>query len=342
MSARYKRILTALLLFLCLPGCTRPTRQSVSFTDCFDTVITMTAFCSEEEFSLLSQAAHRELLNCHRLFDIYREYPGTNNLCTVNRLAGQEPVSVDARILELLQFALPLADKTDGKLLVTMGSVLRLWQAAREAVAESPESAVLPSQADLAAAAAHTDPGSVVLDISSGTVYYSDPLLRLDVGAVAKGWAADYVCRRLLELGYSSFLLNAGGNVCAVGSKPDGVPWAVALDDPSGGGAYAEVLQLSDMCAVTSGSYQRYFTIDGFDYHHLIDPSTGFPGNLYRMVTVLHPSSALADALSTALFLLPREAALALASEQGVEARWQCSNGEVFCTDGFVDYLQEK
>ena len=172
-------------------------------------------------------------------------------------------------------------------------------------------------------------------DATASTVCLTDPEASLDVGAVAKGWAVQRACALAAEKGYGGFLVSAGGNVFTVGAKPDGSHWRIALEDPTKVGAHLTELELRDCAAVTSGSYQRYFTVDGVKYHHIIDPATAYPADTYLMVTVICPDSAVADALSTSLFLTSCEEGEALAERFGAEALWMWEDGSVRMTEGF-------
>ena len=341
MSAICKRLLRgvcllAAALLLC-PACSRKA-QSFHFTylDVFDTVTTVTVFSeSRNDAEALAALIHEELLNCHRLFDIYHEYEGMNNLCTVNRLAGGDPVTVDGRITELLRFSADMGKAGGGALNVCMGSVLSLWHEARERAAADPAGASLPDKAALRAALAHISPDALEIDERASAVRLTDPEAKLDVGAVAKGWAVQKACTLAAEKGYSGFLVSAGGNVLTVGAKPDGSLWRIALEDPKNNGAQLMKFDLRDCAAVTSGSYQRYFTVDGVKYHHIIDPDTAYPAETYLMVTVVCPDSGVADALSTSLFLMSVEDGQALAARYGAEALWMWEDGQIETTAGF-------
>lgn len=338
MSAICKKLsgLLAACLLLLSCGCGRR-QESYRYTylDVFDTVTAITVYApSRAEADNLAALLHEELLTCHRLFDIYHEYEGLTNLCTVNRLAGEEAVTVDSRILDLLGFALDMGEASGGKLNVCMGSLLSLWHEARSQANAHPELAALPERETIREALGHMSPSALQLDKAASTVRFLDPALRLDVGAVAKGWAVQRACELAKGEGYGGFLISAGGNVCTVGLKADGSRWKVALEKPDGSGSTLMVVQLSDCAAVTSGSYQRYFEIDGQRYCHIVDPDSGEPAREYEMVTVICPDSAVADALSTALFLLPREEGEALAAAFGAEVLWY-SDGSYETTPGF-------
>ena len=339
MSAICKRLLAAALcVLLFCAGCSSRQgsyRFQYTYLDVFDTVTGITVFAATQaEADELAALLHDELMECHQLFDIYHEYEGLVNLCTVNRLAGEAPVKVDGRILALLDFALTMGEASEGKLNVCMGSLLSLWHDARVEGNEDPKSAALPDQEAIRSAMEHMSPDALQLDRSASAVRFLDPELKLDVGAVAKGWAVQYACEAAKERGYSGFLISAGGNVCSVGRKGDGSPWKIGLEDPQGSGKELMLLELADCAAVTSGAYQRYYMVDGKRYCHIVDPDSGYPAREYEMVTIICPDSAVADALSTALFLLPREEGLELAKAYGAEALWFADGGWV-TTPGF-------
>ena len=330
-----------LILSLLLTGCALPEQgkqqHQATFLDLFDTVTTINGMTdSEENFRQRVGQIHDVLLRYHQLFDIYNDYPGLNNLKTVNDHAGIDSVQVDGEIIRLLLDCREYDELTGHTVNVAMGSVLALWHEARTAGLDDPAHAALPDEEALKNAAAHTDWAAVEIDEEAGTVYLSDPALRLDVGAVAKGWAA----QRAAEATPTGFLISVGGNVCATGPKDDsGTPWVVGITDPDGGSDYLHTLYNRDSAIVTSGDYQRYYVVDGETYHHIIDPATLYPARRYRSVTVICGDSGLADALSTALFILPREEGEALAQNCGAEAMWVDAEGSRFYTQGFQAYI---
>ena len=330
-----------LILSLLLTGCALPEQgkqqHQATFLDLFDTVTVISGMTdSEENFRQQVGQIHDVLLRYHQLFDIYNDYPGFNNLKTVNDHAGMEPVQVDGDIIRLLLDCRNYDELTGHTVNVAMGSVLALWHEARTAGLDDPAHAALPDEEALKNAASHADWAAVEIDEEAGTVYLADPALRLDVGAVAKGWAA----QRAAEATPAGFLISVGGNVCATGPKDDsGTPWVVGITDPDGGSDYLHTLYNRDSAIVTSGDYQRYYVVDGETYHHIIDPATLYPARRYRSVTVICGDSGLADALSTALFILPRAEGEALAQNCGAEAMWVDAEGSRFYTQGFQAYI---
>ena len=336
---RFFPLLLALALLLC--GCdgarTEQQQYTATFLTVFDTVTTVVGRdTSEEAFTEKAQAVHDGLLVYHQLFDIYHEYEGLNNLKTINDHPG-EAIEVDRAVIDLL-IDCKLYDKlTDGRVNAAMGSVLALWHEARNDGLDDPMHAYLPDAEALAEAAKHTSWDSVVIDPENSTVTITDPDLRLDVGAIAKGWSV----QRVAETAPEGLLISVGGNVCATGPKDEsGTPWVVGVQDPDGGENYLHTLYLTKGSMVTSGDYQRAYMVDGEMYHHIIDPDTLYPGSLWRAVTVVCPDSGLADALSTALFLLPMEEGQKLLDACESTAMWVDAEGNMYYSTGFEELIR--
>lgn len=312
-------------------------RFEASFLNLFDTVTSVVGYAdTKEAFQAEVDELRTHLEEYHQLYDIYHTYEGMINLKTVNDNAGIRPVKVDARILDLLEFAQKLYALSNGKVNAAMGSVLSLWHESREAGINDPENAALPDEAALKEAQNHCDFDNVVIDRDASTVYIQDPKQSLDVGAIAKGYALEQVCREIT----APMIVSLGGNVRVTGPKPDGSAWVVGVQDPNGGDAYLHTLYASSGSVVTSGDYQRYYTVDGVRYHHIIDPDTGYPANRYRGVTVLCQDSGLADGLSTALFNMSREDGEILLKTCAAEAMWVLTDGSVYYSPGFSDAIR--
>lgn len=340
-----KRILAFFLLALLLTGCAAPGMQKketvyeASFLSLFDTVTVIKGAAeSREAFEETARTVREDLTYYHQLFDVYNNYEGLNNLKTVNDGAGIGPVTVEKPIIDLLKDCRSYYELSGGKVNVAMGGVLKLWHEARSEGLDDPENAKLPDMAALNAAAAHSSFDTVIIDEAASTVYISDPLVQLDVGAVAKGWAAQRVADKLP----ANMLLSVGGNVCATGPKTlKGDPWVIGVQNPDGAGDdYLHTLYVTGGSYVTSGDYQRAYTVEGKSYHHIIDPETLMPSDYWRSVTVVCDDSGLADALSTALFVLPLEEGQKLLEERGAMAMWVDSRGKIFYSPGFEEIIR--
>ena len=339
---RRRAILLLLCLALLLTGCTvQPAepefkQYTATFLNLFDTVTTIVGRAENEaDFQAQAQAIHDDLLIYHRLFDIYEEYDGIANLKTINDHAGVSPVQVDGVIIDLLKDCREYADATEGAVNAAMGAVLALWHDARSAGIDDPANAYLPDAEALNAAAQHCDFDDVIIDEAAATVYLADPDMRLDVGAIAKGWAV----QRAAENAPEGLLISVGGNVCATGPKAENTPWVIGVQDPDSQD-YLHTIYLERGSVVTSGDYQRGYSVDGAYYHHIIDPDTLFPAKLWRAVTVVCEDSGLADALSTALFILPMEDGLSLLERFHAHALWVDAGGKILYSPGFKDLIR--
>ncbi|MCD7731995.1 MAG: FAD:protein FMN transferase [Oscillospiraceae bacterium] len=309
-------ILVASTVLLSLCGCgnsvTSVNRYESVYTDLFDTDCTFTAYCSsDEEFEAVSEAVYSELSRLDALFDIYDGGEGSLKDLNDNKILE----NADHDILELLDIGVLFYDLSGGKLNIAMGSVLSLWHDARE-------TGILPDSEALTEAANHCDIANLIID--GDTITITDPEMSIDVGSIAKGYAADCAAEIAESYGLTSFALDLGGNVKTVGEKPTG-KWVIGIQDPDGG--ILKTVEVSDLSVVTSGDYERYTIINGETYSHIIDPDTLYPAEHYRSVTVICESSSLGDALSTSLFCMDIESGKALAEELGVEALWVYADG---------------
>ncbi|MBR2454112.1 MAG: FAD:protein FMN transferase, partial [Clostridia bacterium] len=241
-----------------------PETQAKSYYEFFDTVSTVISYKGDStaEFEANCDAVSRLLGEYHRLFDIYHEYAGANNLMTVNKNAGLEPVKVDEKLIDFLLYCKEIFTLTNGKTNVAMGSVLGLWHDERELGTENPEKAKLPSADALAEASKHTDINAIVIDKEASTVFISDPKVRIDVGAIGKGYATEKAAELLIEGGVTSYVLNIGGNIRAIGAKPNGDGWKTGITNPDKASTEPFVcrVNIKDISLVTSGDYERFYT----------------------------------------------------------------------------------
>lgn len=314
-------------------------RYTANFLDVFDTQTTIVAYAeSQEAFDEKVELLKEKLKFYHRLYDIYHSYEGINNIKTINDNAGNEPVVVDKEIIALLKMSQEMYEKSSGQVNVAMGSVLSIWHEYREFGREYPEEAVLPSMEELKNAEAHTDIYDMIVDEDASTVYLKDSEMSLDVGGIGKGYAVQKTVEYAREIGLSDALISVGGNVCALGTKKDGVPWKIGIQNPDldGEDTYVEKVEVTDGCIVTSGDYQRYYTVDGVKYCHIIDPDTLMPADYFAAVTIIAKDSGQADALSTAVFNMNLEDGMKLIeSFDDVEALWVMKDGSLIYSEGF-------
>ena len=337
-----KRFVCVLLALLMLVGCA-PQKQRFSAIniECFDTVTQIIAYTeTESDFDSLERLVFSELERYHKLFDAYNTYDGVNNIKTVNDNAGKAPVEVDKDLFEMLELAKAFYTATNGKTNIAMGSVLYLWHEHREYSLENSDTSV-PEMSQLVEKNKHTDIEKLVLDEEKLTVFFADPEMRLDVGAVAKGYAADKIAGLLRGLGYDSVAVSLGGNVITIGKRADGNEWSIGIQDPFDQNGTVLSTKLLDTSLVTSGDYQRYYYHEGKKYHHIIDPDTLMPAEYFSSVSIVCPYSMMADALSTALFCMPLEEGMALVEKlDSVEALWITRDGTQYMSSGFDEVVK--
>ncbi len=283
---------------------------------------------SEEDFLTVCDLAEEMLDRYHKLFDIYNTYDGVVNIKSLNDKAGQEPVKISTELFDFLEFSKEMYTVTGGEVNIAMGAVLSIWHNYREAGNENPESAALPDMALLSAAAEHTDINKLVLDREKMTASLLDPEMSLDVGAIAKGYSVEKIAEAIKDIGLTSYVIDSGGNLRAIGEKPDGTSWKTGIKNPFGG-EHVHITEICDSAAVTSGNYERYYIVNGVKYHHIIDKDTLMPSEHFASVTIIAPDSGLADALSTALFNMTYDEGIALAESIGIKAVWVTKDGIV-------------
>ncbi len=309
---RFISILICISLTITLCSCGRGLKRfEKSFLDVFDTASTVVAYDENAaQFEERYEALHKRLAYYNKLFDIYHSYSGITSLKDVNEKAALSPVRVDKTTLALLLYGKEVYALTDGAVNICMGSVLSIWHEYRE------EGKQLPPADKLKKAAAHCNMNDLIIDEKNGTVYFADSEMKLDVGAVAKGFAAQRAKEYAQQNLWDAALINLGGNVVTFGTKPDGSKWNVQIENPNPKSSEAlQTLAVTDTAVVTSGDYQRYYEVDGKRYCHIIDPQTLMPAQRYSSVSVVYDDAARADALSTALFIMSEEAGRKLLSK---------------------------
>ena len=285
-----------------LAGCSAPFRQEpVSQTGFyFDTVITVTVYDHGSE-ELLTQcmdlAAHYE--------NLLSPYIEGSDIWNVNHSAGAF-VTVEEDTLNLLKTALSYAEISDGLVDPSIGSLSALWNFG------SDNQQFVPAKKQIDEALSHVDYHG--LEIRDDQVMLASPGVQIDLGFIAKGFIGDRIKEFLASKGVASALINLGGNVVILGAKPDGSSFRIGIQKPfAPAGTCALTLDLSDISAVSSGNYERYFEKDGTLYHHILSTETGYPASSgLTQVTILSPSSVDGDALSTLCYILGYEKAVQL------------------------------
>lgn len=331
-----KTLLLGIILSLALCGCDNSAKQTASEGDyteasrsifAMDTYMTLKAYGSTAEIAL-GESQERIV----QLEDILCVTDEDSEVYKINHSNG-DACSVSPDTSALLRAAVEYGDKTNGALDITLYPVLSLWGFTRD-------TQQIPSTEELQSTLAMTDYRKIF--VSGNTACVPDNV-QLDFGALAKGYTGDSVMEILKSNGITSALVNLGGNVQALGCKPDGSPWKVAVQNPQDNSQYICVLEISDLAVITSGSYERYFVgEDGERYWHIIDPSDGYPAdNGLVSVTVVGTSGLMCDALSTALFVMGTDRAIEYwHNEGGFEMILVTDSGEIYYTNGLQNIIE--
>lgn len=313
--------------------------ESIAFT--MGTVARITAEGERAEEAVAAVTAELDRLTA--IFDRFRPY---GDLAAVNA-AGGEWVKVSGEVMTLLEEALFLAELSGGSFDPTIAPVVDLWgfvEVDHEHGSDSPTPMAghkPPDPNELARVHKTVGYRGVEIDRENGRVRLTVPGQQIDLGAVAKGYAADRAAELLRQQGVERALIDLGGDIYALGTRPDGTPWRLGIRHPRVQGQLLGIVRASDVAVATSGDYERYFEYQGVRYSHILDPKTGWPAQEVISVTVVAPSGVWADALSTAAFVLGKERGAALLeSLDGVEGIIVDRELNVHVTSGLVDAFQ--
>lgn len=248
----------------------------------------------------------------------------------INRQAGKKAVVVSADTFTVIRKALQIAALSGGAFDPTVGPLVEAWDIG----GDNPRK---PSQEEIDSLLPLIGYERVVLDESSSSVFLKDEGMVLDLGGIAKGYAADEVARILHGYGVEHAIVNLGGNVLTLGNKTDGSAWKIGIQDPEAlRGEYVMILSLVDQTLVTSGPYERFLELDGEVYHHILDTKTGYPvKSEFTSVSIITKNSLLADALSTSLYALGYEDGMALINNlDDVEAIFMTKEKKILLSEG--------
>lgn len=319
-----KRICAALLLAcLLLAACGMEMVAAREFF-AMDTLMQVKVWGSAEA----ADDARQELLRLEKLLSV------TSKDSDISRLNLNQTATVCEETAVLLQTALALSARTGGAFDPTVYPLVQLW-------GFTEETQHVPQHDALQAALARVSTENVIV---SGSKVELKNGAQIDLGAIAKGYAAERCAALLAAADIKAALLSLGGNVQTVGSKPDGTKWAIGIADPAQPTHSLATLRFTGSLAlVTSGGYQRYFEEDGVRYHHILDPETGMPAQSgLASVTILADSGTLADALSTALFVMGLEKATEFwRASDDFEAVFITDSGDIFATQGAASFLND-
>lgn len=278
------------------------------------------------------EAIEAALGEMRRIESLMSRYVPTSDVSLINRSAGGPPVKVASETFHVIEEAVQCARLTNGAFDITIGPLMDLWEF-------NSSGPTIPGPEEIEQAKPLVGWELIELDPENMTVRLPKEGMSIDLGGIAKGYAAQQGARVLREYGIRHALIDAGGNIVAVGSRAEGNPWRIGIRDPRGEGPEATIgptIHLVDAAVATSGDYERFFIHDGKRYHHILNPETGMPVESVSSVTVVTESPLHADMLSTAVFVLgPDEGMRFVETLDGVSAMIVDANGNIVFSNGF-------
>ncbi len=339
-SCRRKTMLTILLfhvLFL-FGGCGSPTKKVSEADTVMGTVVQSTVYVQEET---VGKDVLQEIKECLHFYDeeVLSWRAEAAQIAQINRTAGSEQGyfwEEESGLKKDLSIIWEISAKSNGALDVTVGPVTQVWNLDYWAMNDTEEFS-LPSAEQIAVLLENT--GYEKVRWEEDALFLPEGM-KLDLGAVGKGLVCDKIASYLQEqTAVKASIITVGGSVLTYGDKPDGSSWNVAIVHPRKENAYLGTLTLTGTHFVaTSGDYERYVEWQGKQYHHIIDPDTGYPADSgVCSVTIVSESGLLSDALSTACFVLGAEKGLDLAEEYGVQALFVTEDLEIIMTEGMTE-----
>lgn len=295
------------------------------------TLVTITAWAPSE--AAAQQAVTAGFREIHRLEEILSTWIPASDLSRVNIAAGREPVRVAPEALLLIKRSLEMAALTEGGFNIAVGPAVEVWSVT--------ERAHIPTTAELAALKPLVDLEQVRLDEQAGTVFLARPGMRVDVGGIGKGFAADRAAAVMQEAGATAGVVALSGDIKTFGRMPVGERFRFGIQHPRKEGTILASLELENEAISTAGDYERYFERDGVRYHHILDPQTLQPARQCRSVTVVAAEGTVADGLDTGIFVMGPERGMALVERlPDVEAVIVDETGKVLVSSGLKTRLR--
>lgn len=312
-----------LLLTLLIYGCSKSAQSSTSepVSNTFFAMDTTMDFRIYGDKTLLQDAQNA-------ITDLEKKVSVTDSDSEIYKINETGSGTLTGNADTLMQTALDMCRRTDGALDISIYPIVKAW-------GFTTGSYQVPDEATIQSLLSHVDYTQIQYDAATGNITIPDGMT-IDLGSIAKGYAGELAAQTLRDKGVTSALLNLGGNVQTIGSKPEGSAWTIGIKDPKNPDTAMMGLSVTDQAVVTSGGYERYFEQDGKTYWHIMDPATGHPAESGLLsVTVVGDKGGICDALSTSLFVMGLDKAYDLwAKSDDFEAVFVNTNGDVYITDG--------
>lgn len=331
-------IVLIVMLLLVATGCTQKTEEEESVVRTsfmMGTIITIKVFGPHRVAA--ADAVVEKFKQLEQLMSVNIE---TSEVSQINANAGKQPVKVSEDTFAVLKMAIEYAERTDGLFDPSIGPLVDLWGIGTG-------HAKVPTQAEIEKILPLINYKNIELNEAEQTIYLTQPGMKIDVGGIAKGYAADKAIEIYRENSVKSAFVNLGGNVMVHGAKPDKSLWRIGIQHPRQvRDELMATIDMQDSTVVTSGDYERFFEKNGVRYHHILNPKTGYPSTAGLIsASIIGERSADADALSTSVFLLGAEEGKKLAEERGFQVMLVGADKKIYMSEGLrgkMEFLTEE
>jgi FAD:protein FMN transferase len=296
-----------------------------------DTIVSITVVADSKDRA--EKAMDKTFSEINRFGDHINFYSDRSELAEINRNAGIHAIKVSPETLDVIGKAVFAAEHSGGAFDPTIGPVVKLWDFLKKNK---------PTEIEIAHALPLVKYKDILIDTTDATVFLKRRGMMIDLGGIAKGYAADLAVESLKKEGILSGLVSIAGDIRTFGVKPDNNPWTIGIKNPRQTGEKDEIvakIRLSDKAISTSGDYERYFIAEDKRYHHLLDPKTGMPASGCRSVSIVTDKAVDTDAFSTAVFILGPEKGMKLVEEMGIDAMIIDSNGTIHMTNAIKEKI---
>lgn len=338
---RFIKAFSVLILIIILVGCSNEnevnTSKTTSITTVNDTIPASKEFFAMDTYMEVDaygdngeKAVAKAEKEVNKLDSILSTGKSTSEISKLNKNKKQV---VSADTMSLIKESVIISKETNGAFNPTIYPLMELW-------GFTTKNYYVPKDNEIKPLLNHMDIDNIKIDESKNEVSFKDSNMKIDLGAIAKGYTSSKIIDIFKENNIKSGMVTLGGNVQVLGKKPDGSLWKVGIQNPIGEDEYLGVLQTSDKAVITSGGYERNFTKNGKTYHHILDPSSGYPANNgLTSVTIISSDGTLADALSTSLFVMGKDKAIDFykKSNYNFDFILYTSNDKLIISDGIKD-----
>jgi thiamine biosynthesis lipoprotein len=324
-------ILIIIILFvLTIPNCRKPQTPFETTNIIMGTVVSQKVFGNNGKAA--AEEAIEKIRSLERMLSFFQQGSEVSRL---NNSAGKDKVNLSTETYFLLSKSTEYSRLSDGAFNIMVGPLVKKWKV----TGENPQ---IPSPSEIRSLLSLIDYRDLILNNNESSARLSKKGQMVDLGGIAKGFAADEVLKIYKKHGIKSAILDIGGNVSVLGFKPDGSKWAIGLQDPAKQrGEYLCRINLHDRSFSTSGGYERYFKKNGKIYHHIVDPKTGYPSKSDLLsATIIGETSVDTDTLSTAVFILGLKKGLNLLKKTANEAVLITVDNKIHSTEGLKDMIE--